>query len=169
MRNAIFMLAAALVLAGCFMPASIANRAAARDMERVRAEAAAEWRRLDGIMAQRGWRPVGEPDEGALEERYDESDEIRLTLPATGTYTMLAICGGNCLDMDLDVRNAAGERVVADFEPDDTPIVTFQGREGERFRVVLTIPDCRRPPRQPGMDEDPMWRCIYYTRLYRRG
>ena len=69
--------------------------------------------------------------------------------------------------MDLVVRNSAGRRVAADVEPDPRPLAIFEGAAGERFTVTVTIPDCRRPPRHPELDEDPMWQCIYYTRLYK--
>ena len=78
-------------------------------------------------------------------------------------------CGGNCIDMDLVVWNAARRRVGADTEPDARPVATFRGTAGERVTVGVTIPDCRRPARNPQMDEEPMWDCIYYTRLYRQG
>lgn len=168
MRNAILLALSTLALAACFMPASVANRAASRDMQRVRAEAAAQWERLDAEAASRGWRPVGEPQMGALEERYDESDEIRVTLPTTGEYNMVAICGSNCIDMDLVVRNSSGQRVAADLEPDAVPIVAFRGNAGDRFTVTVTIPNCQRPPRHPQLDEDPKWSCIYFTRVYTR-
>lgn len=168
MRNPILLAISTLALAACFMPASIDNRMAARDMQRIRAEAAAEWQRLDAAFARNGWRPAGEPQEGALEERYDESDEVRITLPAAGDYALVGICGSNCIDMDLVVRNSARERVAADLEPDPRPIAAFRGAAGERFTAVVTIPNCRRPPRHPQLDEDPRWRCIYYTRLYAR-
>ena len=151
-----------LVLAGCFMPASIDNRVAARDRARVNAEVAAAWQRLDADAASRGWRPVGEPRQGVLQETYNESDEIRIDLPATGEYNVAAMCGPNCIDMDLVVFNAQRQRVAADLEPDATPIVAFRGNAGDRFTVRVTMPDCRRPA--PGE----RWSCIYFTRVYRR-
>lgn len=152
----------ALLLAGCFMPASIQNRVNQRDQERVNAEAAAQWRRLDADAASRGWRPVGEPRQGMLQETYNERDEIRIELPATGEYNVVAICGPNCIDMDMVVHNAARQRVAADLEPDAVPIVAFRGNAGDRFTVTVTIPSCRPPSR------DSRWQCIYFTRLYRK-
>jgi hypothetical protein len=168
MRSLLLGLSAMLLLTGCFMPAAGANRARSRDMERVRAEAAAEWTRIDAQLLSRGWRPAQAPVMGALEERYDESDELRITLPSAGSYALVGICGSNCLDMDLVVWNSARRQVAADTDPDARPMVVFQGAAGERFVATITIPTCVRPPRRPGVEGDPMWRCIYYTRLYTR-
>lgn len=151
-----------LFLAGCFMPASIQNRVNQRDRDRVRAEAAEQWRRLDAEAARRGWQPVGEPREGTLMETYNVSDDIRIDLPATGEYNLVGICGPNCIDMDLVVYNSARQRVAADVEPDATPIAVFRGRAGERFTATVTIPDCRAAAGQE------RWTCTYYTRIYRR-
>jgi hypothetical protein len=167
MRTAILATFALPLLAGCFMPASVANRAAQRDMDRVRAEAAEHWRQLDGVLASDGWRPVAEASMGGLEETYDESDEIRITLPSAGTYALVGICGSNCYDMDLVLLNSDRRRIAADLEPDATPMVIFQGAAGARFTAIVTIPDCRRPPRTQ-YNPDPKWRCIYFTRLYGR-
>jgi hypothetical protein len=165
MRTAIPVALLAVLASGCFMPASIQNRVNERDRERYRAEAAAAWRERDRILGERGWVPAGAAQEGRLVERYNESDRIPVTLPSTGRFTLIGICGDNCLDMDLVVYNSARQRVAADLEPDSRPAVAFSGRAGERFTVLVTIPNCRRPRAQPGMD-DPTWDCIYNTKLY---
>lgn len=167
MRTTVLPLVSILLLGGCFMPAAAGNRAASRDMQRIRAEAAAEWSRIDQQLSTRGWRAMGEPAMGRLEENYDESDDLRITVPAAGSYALIGLCGSNCIDMDLVIWNSARRRVAADLEPDARPIAMFEGAAGERFTAVVTIPNCRRPPRHPELDEDPTWNCIYFTRLYR--
>lgn len=162
MRTSILAACSTVLLAGCFMPASIQNRVNERDRDRVCAAAAEQWRRLDADAASRGWRPVGEPMQGTLMESYNESDDIRIDLPATGEYNLVGMCGPNCIDMDLVVYNSARERVAADLEPDAVPIVAFRGTAGERFTATVTIPDCRAPEREA------RWSCTYFTRIYRR-
>lgn len=162
MRNPLLAAACTVLLAGCFMPASIQNRVDQRDRDRVGSAAAEQWRRLDADAASRGWRPVGEPRQGTLVETYNESDEIRLDLPETGEYNVVGMCGSNCRDMDIVVYNAARQRVAADLEPDAVPIVSFRGRAGERFTARVTIPDCRAAEGQE------RWSCMYFTRVYRR-
>lgn len=162
MRTTILAAASSVLLAGCFMPASIDNRVAQRDRDRVRAAAAEQWRRLDADAASRGWRPVGEPMQGTLMESYNERDEIRIDLPATGEYNLVGMCGPNCTDMDLVVYNSARQRVAGDLEPDATPIVAFRGSAGDRFTATVTIPGCR-----PAAGET-RWSCTYFTRIYRR-
>lgn len=162
MRTVILAAVSSAVLAGCFMPASIQNRVNERDRDRVHAAAAEQWRRLDADAASRGWQPVGEPRQGMLMESYNESDEIRIDLPATGEYNVVGFCGPNCIDMDLVVYNASRQRVAADLEPDATPIVSFRGRAGERFTATVTIPNCRTD------DGQQRWSCLYFTRIYRR-
>lgn len=167
MRTILLLIAVAF-LPACFMPASIDNRARNQALAEMRAEAAGIWRRMDAQLASAGWRPIGEPNEGMLEETYDESDDIRLTLPGAGMYGVVGICGSNCRDMDIVIMNSARRRVAADLEPDARPVATFEAEAGERYTARVSIPDCQRPPRHPQIDEEPKWACIYYTRLYRR-
>lgn len=162
MRNVFFGACGSVLLAGCFMPASIQNRVNERERNRVDAAVAEQWRRLDADAAGRGWRPLGEPRQGTLQESYNESDEIRIDLPATGEYNVVGMCGSNCRDMDIVVFNAARQRVAADLEPDAVPIVAFRGNAGERFTARVTIPDCR-----PAQGQE-RWSCVYFTRVYRR-
>jgi hypothetical protein len=157
MRIPLLPLVAIVLLGGCFMPASIQNRANQQALDEVRAAAAADWRSRDRVLAQEGWQPVGEAREGRLVERYT----------ATGRYAVLGICTANCIDMDLVVLDAQRRRIGADLDPDATPVVDFQGREGDRVTVRVTTPDCRRGRSQPGQ-EARGWDCIYYTKLYTR-
>jgi hypothetical protein len=167
MRIPLLPLVALVLLGGCFMPASIQNRANQQALDNVRAAAAADWRSRDRVLAQDGWQPVGEAREGRLVERYNESDEVAYSLPATGHYAVLGICTSNCIDMDLVVLDAQRRRIGADLDPDATPVVNFQGNAGNRVTVLVTTPDCRRGRSQPGQ-EAPGWDCIYYTKLYTR-
>lgn len=167
MRNSLLLLVALVVLGGCFMPASIQNRANQQALDGVRAAAVADWRSRDRLLAQEGWQPVGEAREGRLVERYNESDEVAYSLPATGRYAVLGICTANCMDMDMVVLDAQRRRIGTDLDPDATPVVDFQGRAGDRVTVLVTTPDCRRGRTQPGQ-EAPGWDCIYYTKLYAR-
>jgi len=167
MRIPLLLLVTLVFLGGCFMPASVQNRANQRALDGVRAAAAADWQARDRLLAQEGWQPVGEAHEGRLVEGFDESDEVVYSLPATGRYAVLGICTSNCLDMDLVVLDAERRRIGSDLEPDATPVVEFQGRAGDRVTVLVTTPDCRRGRAQPGQ-EPPGWDCIYYTKLYTR-
>lgn len=162
MRNLLVGACCSVLLAGCFMPASIQNRANERERDRVGAAVAEQWQRLDADAASRGWQPVGEPRQGVLQETYNPSDELRIDLPATGEYNIVGMCGPNCRDMDIVVWNAARQRVGADLEPDAVPIVAFRGNAGERFTATVTIPDCSKAAGQE------RWSCAYFTRVYRR-
>lgn len=152
---------------GCFMPASVANRYNQRQADALHAAAAEEWDRLDNVLASDGWHPAADPIAGALQERYDESDVLDIPVPTPGTYAMVGFCDATCLDMDLEVFSG-GRRVAADFEPDDRPMAAFQGNAGERVTVRVTIPSCRRPDPVPGLNEEPLWACAYFARLYVR-
>lgn len=138
-----------------------------RDLAAMRAGMAEAWRVADRRMGELGWAPAGEAQEGRLQERYDEADDVPITLPATGRFQLVGLCTTNCEDMDFVLDNAARERVAADLEPDPRPIVQFQGRAGERFSLRITIPTCRRG-RAPAGAEQPGWDCFYSTKLYRR-
>jgi hypothetical protein len=133
----------ALPLAGCFMPAATANRLNNRFSDARVGEVRAQLRVLTEHTRGQGWSVVGEPHVGWLEETYNEADEPRFTIPATGRYVMLAVCDGNCTDVDLVVLDAARRRLGADFEPDDRPAVEFSASRGDVVRGRVTIPGCR--------------------------
>jgi hypothetical protein len=132
-----------LVTPGCFMPAATANRLDNRYRDARLSEVREQLRILQGHVAQQGWSTVGEPRIGWLEERWNESDEPSFTLPANGRFVMLAVCDGNCSDVDLVVLDSQRRRLGADLEPDDRPAVEFSGSRGDVVRGRVTIPGCR--------------------------
>jgi hypothetical protein len=93
-------------------------------------------------VAQQGWTVVGEPHIGWLERTYNEDDEPRFTLPSSGRHVLLAVCDGNCTDIDLVVLDSQRRRLGADLEPDDRPAVEFSGSRGDVVRGRVTIPGC---------------------------
>jgi hypothetical protein len=133
----------ALALAGCFMPAATANRLDNRFRDARVGEVRAQLRVLTEHTRGQGWSVVGEPHIGWLEETYNEADEPRFTIARTGRYAMLAVCDGNCTDVDLVVLDAARRRLGADLEPDDRPAVEFSASHGDVVRGRVTIPGCR--------------------------
>jgi hypothetical protein len=133
----------ALLLAGCFMPAATANRLDNRYREARLREVHAELQGLRELATRQGLRIIGEPQIGWLEKTYDESDETRFTLPASGQFLLLAVCDGNCSDVDLVVLDSQRRRLGADLEPDDRPLVEFSGSRGDVVMGRVTTPGCR--------------------------
>jgi hypothetical protein len=132
----------ALVLTGCFMPAAAGNRMENRFRDARVGEVRAQLQILREHVAQQGWTVVGEPHIGWLERTYNENDEPRFTLPASGRHVLLAVCDGNCTDIDLVVLDSQRRRLGADLEPDDRPAVEFSGSRGDVVRARVTIPGC---------------------------
>lgn len=136
----------ALMLAGCFMPAATGNRMENRFRDARVGEVRAQFQVLREHVAGQGWSVVGEPHIGWLEKTYNENDEPRLTLPASGRHALLAVCDGNCSDIDLVVLDSQRRRLGADLEPDDRPSVEFSGARGD---VVIGAGDDPGVPDRP--------------------
>jgi hypothetical protein len=130
-------------LAGCFMPAATANRLDNRFRDARLHEVREKLRILTEHTRGQGWSVVGAPHVGWIEETYNEADEPRFTIPATGRYALIAICDGNCSDIDLVVLDGGRRRLGADLEPDDRPAVEFSASRGDVVRGRVTIPGCR--------------------------
>jgi hypothetical protein len=131
-----------LLLAGCFMPASIQNRHNARYTDARVHEVRAQLDVLREHAASGGLRVLGEPHIGWIDETYNTNDEPRFTLPASGQFVLVAVCDGNCTDVDLVVLDRERRRLGADLEPDDRPAVEFSGARGDVVMGRVTIPGC---------------------------
>lgn len=124
------------------MPAATGNRLENRFRDARVSEVRAQLQVLREHAAQQGWSVVGEPHIGWLERTYNENDEPRFTLPSTGRHALLAVCDGNCTDIDLVVLDSGRRRLGADLEPDDRPVVEFSGAGGDVVMGRVTIPGC---------------------------
>ncbi len=72
------------------------------------------------------------------------SAEFTLTMPAGKTGIVMAICDGDCSDLDLRVTSGSRE-VGSDLEPDDAPMVMLENVSG-RLTVKVEMAACSVAP-----------------------
>jgi hypothetical protein len=68
---------------------------------------------------------------------------VTFNLSAGGTYVLIGVCDENCSDLDMIVRDAAGNEVGRDEEMDDAPMVVVQGARGGRYSVDVGMVTCQ--------------------------
>lgn len=68
------------------------------------------------------------------------TEEIALQLDGAAHYMIVAVCDNDCSDIDLAVLDPNDNRVAADVEPDDAPVVFVEG-EGD-FEMWVGMAKC---------------------------
>ena len=64
------------------------------------------------------------------------------SLSAGGNYVLIGACDEGCSDLDMIVRDAAGDEVGRDEEMDDAPMVVIEGAYGGQYRVEVGMVTC---------------------------
>jgi hypothetical protein len=59
-----------------------------------------------------------------------------------GEVYFIGACDENCSDLDLVVRDAAGNEVGSDYEPDDAPMVVIPAGSGGRYTFEVQMATC---------------------------
>jgi hypothetical protein len=72
------------------------------------------------------------------------SSEFTLTMPAGKSGVIMAICDGDCSDIDLRVTSGSRE-IGSDLETDDTPMVMVESFSG-RMTVKVEMAACSAAP-----------------------
>lgn len=128
-------LAIPLFAAGLFFSAS------AHD---VQAQSYAEtvWTQLQHV-----YSAVNENDyrlENYIIGRLDDSatDSWSFQLSAGTTYMVIGACDEDCSDLDIAVRDEAGDVVAQDNLDDDAPVVTFTPSRSGRFSIRTSMYEC---------------------------
>ncbi|HET9455682.1 MAG TPA: hypothetical protein VFO66_15465, partial [Gemmatimonadaceae bacterium] len=65
-----------------------------------------------------------------------------LPLKAERRYVIEGVCDGDCDDVDIVVRNAAGDVVASDRADDDEPVVEFVPEASGRYVVSVVLASC---------------------------
>lgn len=69
---------------------------------------------------------------------------LEANLRAGVRYTVVGVCDGDCVDLDLRVHSPAGETVLGeDVNTDDVPVVTFVAPADGPHPVTVVMSDCR--------------------------
>lgn len=104
------------------------------------------------LMDGNGFVPADDAVRGTLPEGEDE--EFELELEAGSQYFVMAVCDGECSDLDLVLTNSSGEEVESDRKMDDVPMLAIQGQSGT-FVLSVEMATC-------ASDE-----CHYGVRVFR--
>lgn len=79
-----------------------------------------------------------------LRHGYQESH--RITLRRGTQYKIVAVCDGDCSDMDLVLHDENDNLIDKDFDSDDFPTVDVTPRRTAKFKVTVQMERCSVSP-----------------------
>jgi hypothetical protein len=71
---------------------------------------------------------------------------VQIDFRAGRSYIVMAVCDGDCEDLDLELHDPAGDLVDSDFELDDVPMVATETTAAGRYSVVVSMASCSVNP-----------------------
>ena len=71
---------------------------------------------------------------------------IEVTLSAHTSYSFVGVCDQDCSDLDLYLKDDAGNLVDQDTDPDDTPTVSVTPKYTGVFRLYVSMARCSSGP-----------------------
>ena len=95
------------------------------------------------LMGNNGFRLQDDIVSGDLREGEDE--EFELELEAGKTYIIMAVCDGDCSDLDLALTSS-GQDVDSDYEPDDVPMVMVEVERSATYNLKVEMATCSVEP-----------------------
>jgi len=90
-----------------------------------------------------GYRPEGTLLGGSTANRA--SDVQTVSLEGGVEYSIIAVCGQECLDIDLEIKSAADSTLAQDASPNDWPTLTFTAPTTGAYDLTLTMYRCQAP------------------------
>jgi hypothetical protein len=78
--------------------------------------------------------------------RNGENETYTLSLDSGNSYKIIAVCDGDCGDLDLVLRDNNRNLIDSDIEADDRPIVSVTPRYTGRFRLEVRMANCKVNP-----------------------
>lgn len=75
-----------------------------------------------------------------------QGQELRIRLAAGKSYQIVGACDQDCTDVDLSVRNAAGQFVGSDYSLDDHPVVNIRPAFDQTYVVRMSMAACSHEP-----------------------
>jgi hypothetical protein len=90
-----------------------------------------------------GYQPDGGARIGYLE--FGQRGGLEFDLQP-GDYRIVAVCDNACLDINMVLLDPGEREVVRDFARDATPIVSFNVRSPQSYRLVISMMACTIDP-----------------------
>lgn len=75
--------------------------------------------------------------------RNNQSKILNINLRSGTSYAFVGVCDEDCRDIDLQVYDENGNLVDSDTGADDYPMVRVNPRWNGRFRVKVTMANCK--------------------------
>jgi hypothetical protein len=76
----------------------------------------------------------------------DETDIFTLELNRGYTYRIVAVCDGDCGDLDLCIYDNNYNKVDCDEQSDDKPMLNVSPRLTGRYKIWVKMYECRLEP-----------------------
>lgn len=132
MAKAVLMVAAAFAIGLAALPAS------AQDVVDKQLDKANE------VLGAKGYAPFGFDHKAVLGQGRETLYRVDLT--AGSSYYFSGACDHDCEDLDLQIIDAAGNRVASDTAEDDVPIVSFVPEASGGYTVRMVMAACKADP-----------------------
>ena len=68
---------------------------------------------------------------------------LEASLRAGVRYTVVAVCDGECVDLDLRAQRPDGAALDEDVATDDVPVLTFTATETGAYPLTVIMSECR--------------------------
>ena len=135
-----------VVLLGCWiLPSLVHAQTEDNDIADVRRKLTREAERLQA----RNYRPIGEPDIGAV--RRDTPESVVFQLTANVTYAIVAACDPDCTHVIISLRDKRSQVLMLSLDKRDTVIVSGTPQESGEFTAEVAVPGCSEDECYAGM------------------
>lgn len=135
-----------LILSGVFLilAAMIQENAKARDLSTNEMMIEDLIQREIDNEVEEGFTLPYKPTLGSLSGSHsaDAIAPFTLLLHADEKYNFIAVCGENCDDVDLILKDEGGNVIKEDLDPSKTPIISFSPEVDGVYKIIVTIPSC---------------------------
>ena len=71
-----------------------------------------------------------------------DTTRVKVDVDGSSRYWAVAVCDGDCLDVDLEIRDVEGQLIAADFLRDDVPIVTVDPIAAGPVVIEIAMIEC---------------------------
>jgi hypothetical protein len=100
-------------------------------------------------LARQGWHYAGDPFTGRLAQ--GERDSLRIALREGTRYALVALCDGNCRDLEISLLGETSALLAEGTVRSDRPLLEFQPGVTGKYRIVVSMAHCASGPCAYGM------------------